>query len=118
MENTKRIDVVGAYPNVSGRMQPIGGFWLKRTDTPDPLNGGGWVGSRLGSDGGADSGFAPFAKIPTVRRPTAYRYISPDGEHRTSARRALEMQGARQTIVGKPGLPIVWTDAPIGIGHM
>jgi hypothetical protein len=42
MENTKRIDGAGAYPNVRGRMQPNGGFWLKRTDTPDPLNGGGW----------------------------------------------------------------------------
>ena len=77
-----------------------------------------WVGSRLGADRGADSGFAPFAKIPTVRQPTAYRYISPDGEHRASAKRALEMQGARQTIVGKPGLPIVWTDAAIVIDHM
>lgn len=67
-----------------------------RTLNTDDLSDRSWVGSRLGPDGGADSGFAPFAKIPTVRQPTAYRYISPDGEHRASARRVLEIQGAGQ----------------------
>ena len=75
---------------------PNARFRPEQSLLPADENDLSWVGSRLGADRGADSGFAPFAKIPTVRQPTAYRYISPDGEHRASAMRVLEMHGAGQ----------------------
>lgn len=51
-------------------------------------------------------------KIPTVRQPTAYRYISPAGEHRASAMRVLEMKGEGGNVKTKRGPLMALNDGP------
>ena len=64
-------------------------FFSERTTDP----GSGAVSAQMGVRMAA---LRRSRKIPTARQPTAYRYVSPDGGHRASARCVLEMQGAGQ----------------------
>lgn len=90
------------------------------TRTPPEADVVSWVGSRLGSDGGADGCFAPVAEnsyCPTTDRISLCkpgRWASCLSQVRAGDAGG----GTGETIVGKPGLPIVRKDAAIGIGHM